>query len=98
MSPKSDERQMSMLRPGGDYEASGSTRDIHELQAALQAAQLTATDTGPKYSGTQKDCYLLFCFKGLVKRFIFNNNNNNNNNNTNIVIIITIIVIIIVYF
>lgn len=62
-SPKSDERQTSMLRPGRDYEASGSTRDIHELQAALQAAQLTATDTGPKYSGTQKDSYLLFCFK-----------------------------------
>ena len=53
----SDERQTSMLRPGGDYEASGSTRDIHELQAALQAAQLTATDTGPKYSGAQRDCY-----------------------------------------
>ena len=62
-SPKSDERITSMLRPGGDYEASGSTRDIHELQAALQAAQLTATDTGPKYSGTQKDRSLLFCFK-----------------------------------
>ena len=60
-SPKSDERQTSMLRP--DYEASGSTRDIHELQAALQAAQLTATDTGPKYSGAQRDSYLLFCFK-----------------------------------
>ena len=42
-----------MLRTGPDYEASGSTRDIHELQAALQAAQLTATGTGSKYSGTQ---------------------------------------------
>lgn len=40
-----------MLRTGPDYDASGSTRDIHELQAALQAAQLTATDTGTKYSG-----------------------------------------------
>ena len=59
VSPKSYEDQTSMLRPGGDYEASGSTRDIRELQAALQAAQLTATDTGPKYSGS----HLLFCFK-----------------------------------
>ena len=62
-SPKSDERQRSMFRPGAEYEASGSTRDIHELQAALQAAQLTATGTGTKYSGTQRDSYLLYCFK-----------------------------------
>ena len=41
----------SMLRTGTEYEASGSTRDIHELQAALQAAQLTATGTGSRYSG-----------------------------------------------
>ena len=51
LSPGSDERQLSTLRTGRDYDASGSTRDIHELQAALQAAQLTATDTGTKYSG-----------------------------------------------
>lgn len=63
VSPKSDERQTSMLRPGAEYEASGSTRDIHELQAALQAAQLTATGTGSKYSGTQRDSYLLYSFK-----------------------------------
>ena len=44
-----------MLKTGPDYEASGSTTDIHELQAALQAAQLTATGTGSKYSGTQQD-------------------------------------------
>ena len=44
-----------MLRTGPDYEASGSTRDIHELQAALQAAQLTVTGTGSKYSGTQRE-------------------------------------------
>ena len=63
-SPKSNERQTSMLRTGPDYEASGSTRDIHELQAALQAAQLTATGTGTKYSGTQVDnslSYLWLC-------------------------------------
>ncbi|KAL9968763.1 hypothetical protein ACROYT_G020884 [Oculina patagonica] len=57
-SPKFTERQTSMLGTGPDYEASGSTRDIHELQAALQAAQLTATGTGTKYSGTHKDSHL----------------------------------------
>jgi len=51
LSPESNERVPSMLRTGPDYDASGSTRDIHELQAALQAAQLTATGTGTKYSG-----------------------------------------------
>ena len=49
----------SMLRTGTDYNASGSTRDIHELQAALQAAQLTATGTGSKYSGI---CIMKCCF------------------------------------
>ena len=47
----SDEKGPSMLRTGPDYNASGSTREIRELQAALQAAQLTTTDTGSKYSG-----------------------------------------------
>lgn len=50
-----NERQASLLRTGPDYEASGSTRDIDELQAALQAAQLTVTGTGSKYSGTQRE-------------------------------------------
>ena len=56
-SPKSTAGQTSMLRTGPDYEASGSTRDIHELQAALQAAQFTGTGTGTKYSGTQRDSF-----------------------------------------
>ena len=52
----------SMLRTGTEYEASGSTRDIHELQAALQAAQLTVTGTGSRYSGK-----ISFIMKTLIE-------------------------------
>ena len=47
-----DDAVPSFLKTGTDFEASGSSREIHELQAALQAAQMTAT--GSKHSGTGK--------------------------------------------
>lgn len=47
-----DDAVPSFLKTGTDFEASGSSREMHELQAALKAAQMTAT--GSKHSGTRK--------------------------------------------
>ena len=40
----------SSLKTGIEFEASDSSREMHELETALQAAQMTAT--GSKLSGT----------------------------------------------
>ena len=47
-----DDAAPSLRKTGTEFEASGSSREMHELQAALQAAQMTAT--GSKHSGTDK--------------------------------------------
>lgn len=50
-----DDAVPSFLKTGTDFEASGSSREIHELQAALQAAQMTATGSKHSVSGVTQD-------------------------------------------
>jgi len=50
-----DDAVPSFLKTGTDFEASGSSREMHELQAALQAAQMTATGSKHSVSGVTQD-------------------------------------------